>query len=719
MTTPARQLAAHDLGGGRWRVELALESPARPHPSAVSLHPMTGDVTARVESLVIARPSQRERFEVVLAVDAPLRDGARFELRGPQWSAQVELTPSESPLPRHRHAAAPVPASIDYTARDFEALRTMLLAVVDEQFGATLADHPVAQTAALVEQLAYLGDALGYHQDALMTEAYLASARRRISVARHAALLDYPVFEGRGARTWLRFEVSEPLKLPAHTAVLTDAGDTGPRLTADALPRAIADGALVYETLAAVALEPARAPHELAEDRHPHRCLPEGAVTATLAGQCSDLARGTLVLVEPALAGATAGGQVVRLTDVRVGSAQTVVAWAQRDALNAALTSAREPLHLLAGNLVLADHGHTQQPQVLEAPVAGRRYWPALPVPSPAFSAGLHHRDRELSAAESLRAADRPARPAVELWVGRAPHARKWIQRDSLLESGPGDPAFVVELEEDGEARVRFGDATNGLRPPPGAHIETRMRCGTGSAGNVRAGAIAHVVSADERLLGVRNPMPAVGGRDPQSLTSVRIGAPRAFRFTDRAVTAPQYSAAALAVQGVTNATTSIVPSGSGPLACVRVFNGDWSASPARVVERVHAELQRRRPVGVALDVRAATPMPVSVELVIAVRHGWTLAAMSAAIRDVLRAALLGPRRFGFGTGLHRSDLIRLVAAVPGVADVTLARFAWTGAAEDSPAQEHLEPPFGHIIRIADDTVPGHGSISFRLRAAA
>ena len=52
----------------------------------------------------------------------------------------------------------------------------------------------------LVELLAYEGDRLSYLQDAVATEAYLRTARRRISVRRHARLVDYRLHEGCNAR---------------------------------------------------------------------------------------------------------------------------------------------------------------------------------------------------------------------------------------------------------------------------------------------------------------------------------------------------------------------------------------------------------------------------------------------------------------------------------------------------------------------------------------
>ena len=55
----------------------------------------------------------------------------------------------------------------------------------------------------LVELLAYAGDQLSYYQDAVATEAYLGTARRRTSVRRHARLVDYPMHDGANARAWL------------------------------------------------------------------------------------------------------------------------------------------------------------------------------------------------------------------------------------------------------------------------------------------------------------------------------------------------------------------------------------------------------------------------------------------------------------------------------------------------------------------------------------
>ena len=65
----------------------------------------------------------------------------------------------------------------------------------------------------LVEVLAYVGDHLSYYQDAVATEAYLETARKRVSVKRHARLVDYVMHEGCNARAWVCVHTDTNLSL--------------------------------------------------------------------------------------------------------------------------------------------------------------------------------------------------------------------------------------------------------------------------------------------------------------------------------------------------------------------------------------------------------------------------------------------------------------------------------------------------------------------------
>src|SRR5262249_40899911 len=72
---------------------------------------------------------------------------------------------------------------------------------------------------ALVEALAYAADHLSYQQDAAATEAYIGTARSRISLRRHAKLVDYRISEGSNARTWAYLKLDKN-----HDGVVIPAG---------------------------------------------------------------------------------------------------------------------------------------------------------------------------------------------------------------------------------------------------------------------------------------------------------------------------------------------------------------------------------------------------------------------------------------------------------------------------------------------------------------
>src|SRR5215472_4798421 len=92
---------------------------------------------------------------------------------------------------------------IDYLAKDYESFRELILdriALIMPEWTET---HVPDEGITLVELLAYAGDYLSYYQDAVATEAYLGTARQRISVRRHARLVDYQMHEGCNARAWI------------------------------------------------------------------------------------------------------------------------------------------------------------------------------------------------------------------------------------------------------------------------------------------------------------------------------------------------------------------------------------------------------------------------------------------------------------------------------------------------------------------------------------
>ena len=147
---------------------------------------------------------------------------------------------------------------------------------------------------ALVELLAYTGDALSYHQDAVATEAYLGTARRRISLRRHARLLDYRMHSGCNARAWVVLETGDAEGAtidaqpddPAQRVVLLTRGDveTGnPNVPAEAIAEMLAlERPVVFEPLSDLTLRASHDKISFYTWSDAECCLPAGSTRATL-----------------------------------------------------------------------------------------------------------------------------------------------------------------------------------------------------------------------------------------------------------------------------------------------------------------------------------------------------------------------------------------------------------------------------------------------------
>ena len=131
-------------------------------------------------------------------------------------------------------------------------------------------------------------------------------------------------------------------------------------------------------------------------------------------------------------------------------------------------------------------------------------------------------------------------------------HARRastepWTPRRDLLGSDGDATDFVVEIEDDGRARLRFGDDAHGKRPDPGTAFDgdlprrqrrRRQRRRRGDRPRRQ-----HGRRRVQRACATRCRRPAASIRR----TSRRRAAmrPQAFRTQERAVTAADYAAAA------------------------------------------------------------------------------------------------------------------------------------------------------------------------------
>ena len=338
----------------------------------------------------------------------------------------------------------PAPPPINYLAKDYGSFRTLLLDRLHQLLpswqGASEADIGVV----LAELVAYVGDQLSYQQDAVTTEAYLGTARSRISLRRHARLVDYRISEGCNARAFVSVQVSSPILLDrTATRFYTFAPGMPSSLAigAGAETAALDAGVIVFEPLQDAHLFPEHNEMRFYVWGDANCCLPQGATQATLLGNYPNLQIGDILIFKEALGPQTGFPAdadnrhrcAVRLTAVATEDGQgnplvdplfengtgapirsaaqrptpiTEIQWSQDDALpfpvclsstfvdaTGEKTSIAD-VSVVVGNIVVADQGISMPavtlppvpaPTLFRPPSGTARCDPQSPVPFPPF----------------------------------------------------------------------------------------------------------------------------------------------------------------------------------------------------------------------------------------------------------------------------------------------------------------------------------------------
>ncbi len=738
-------------GGERIRgigIEWATNAPVAPAFTAqeAALLAATPDPT-RV--LVVRTKSSGDRSTYRLRLvrspaDDHAPDGFDPVLAEIDFSFKVECPSDFDCRPVHSCAADPSPSpEINYLAKDYGSFRRLLLDRLAQLLPGYRDPNPADLGAVLTELLAYVGDHLSYRQDAATTEAYLGTARSRVSLRRHALLVDYPMHDGCNARAWLQIEAAADVPLPATgTQFLTSCPGLPTRIApgsaeaAEALDRQPE----VFEPMHALAL---RAAHNLlplytwGDERC---CLARGSTRATLRGRFPDLAPGDFLLLEEVLGPATgkpgdadpSHRHVVRLvsaecgtagnplTDPLTGQKITEIAWAEADALPfplclSAVTDEEhgkvylDQVSLARGNVLLADHGRRIAETLPEVPLprlllaaatSGDRCDAEVPQPVPVrFRPRLSAWPLTQSAPSPLttdapaslllRQSPGEAEPQLVLTDPAQP-GQLWQARRSLLGSHGDSTEFVVEIESDGVPQLRFGDDRHGRRPGMGSRLSASYRIGNGSAGNVGAESLRHALSPVAAITGVRNPIPASGGVDAESAESVRRRAPEAFRRQERAVTTDDYAEMTGRHEDIANAAATLRWTGSWHTVFVTPDREGGDVLTDVFARSLQRHLDRYRMAGHDLDFREPLHVPLELALHVCVKPGHFRSDVRRALEELFsnrvlrdgRRGLFHPDHFSFGQSVYLSRIHAAAHAVPGVLSAQATAFRRQGSTD-------------------------------------
>lgn len=616
---------------------------------------------------------------LALAMD-PLFNALPFKFRPGCFN--ISCAPDMPGAPRRDTSQA-----IDYLARDYDSFRHVLMAAMAARVPGWQPTSEADLDQVLIDLIAARGDEIADAHDRVMAERGLGTARKRVSLARHARLVDYHIHQGQQATTPVAVQVAGMTDLPpvgteafavwsgpdwkSREAVIFARFQDRPRWRQRLFPE-LNDLRLYTWSDTVSALEAGATQADL---------TPGGAVTQAAAQDLRDLLRGVTaaqvgapadvqagvdrLLVEEVLNPATGTDngrdihhrQVLRLLpgperaevlqDPVTGDWFCRVRWLPQDALRSRFcfivdcgAAPRTDACLFYGNLV--DMGHGRPRRTLFAP-------PGAPLPATGDSQivathAAHWQPLFRPRGEDPRApdgalAELPRDPSIEPLAYRSTPTGGEVPPQStlvVLVSGFADPwSERIDLIESDGSEEHFIVETDERQASRirfgdgrnGAPLppQTVLTCRYQTGGGVAGNVGCDTLTASNvPVLRVWNPLDVTDGLAPETREDIVRRAPEAYRVHQkRCVTLADYARAAERIEGVAHARARYAWCGSWRAVQVVVDPVGGAAPDPRLVVRLRAALEALRLIGDDVEIRAPAYVPLDVKLVLCAHSGY------------------------------------------------------------------------------------------------
>jgi Baseplate J-like protein len=613
---------------------------------------------------------------------------------------------------------------IDYLARDYDSFRHVLITAMARRVPNWQPTSEADLDQVLIDLIAADGDELADFQDRVMNEAYLATARKRVSLARHARLMDYHIHEGNQASTWLAVKVASDSTIPQEFGVWTHErwSDLGCIIFASVASQKCfsrCNELLVYDwggTVTALEAGSTEADLTLADGMSQAEAdalrdvLLLGDVQHLLIQQELNPETGTVNGRDPTARQIVRllplGGPLLRAESVQDPVPDPVthavrwtvrVRWMAEDRLQRRYcTITRCPGQLVTGvskffgNVLRVTQGRPRV-TIFRAPGSTlgladetqfvardeANYGPLQKQIGPAqvrWGTALMLPKAPLAFRNTAPGGDEPTRSTLQVIVSG--FTDPWQEQSDLIESRGGDEHFIVETDERGISRVRFGDGMNGAALPDDATVTCRYRVGQGEAGNVGSDKLIHFDHSGTAVTEAWNPFDVVDGRAAEPPAEILRRVPEAYRrLQKRAVTLADYAARAEELPGVAHACARYAWTGSWRTVRVAIDPAGTTVLDCDLSRRIADHLDALRLIGEDLEIRLAQYVPLDIKLrLCADPQYWPedLRAeleieFSAGYTPDGRRGFFHPDLWTFGQPLYASQIVGRALRVTGV----------------------------------------------------
>ncbi len=233
---------------------------------------------------------------------------------------------------------------------------------------------------------------------------------------------------------------------------------------------------------------------------------------------------------------------------------------------------------------------------------------------------------------------------------------------DSFLDSGPNDRHFLVLVDDNDRATLRFGNGINGAIP--NGTVQITYKTGGGANGNLDANRLVVLEGAISDEFGnpvqvsVSNLEPASGGTNRQSISSAKLLAPESLRTLTRTVTREDFEINARRLPSVARALMltanedSTIEENSGILFIIP--QGGGLPTPA-LKNAVLQQVTEVYPCTLTFQVSVQNPVykAIDIEARVYLQHGYN----PVAVRDNIRNNLMHMFRISEQDGTPNSSI--------------------------------------------------------------
>jgi hypothetical protein len=304
-----------------------------------------------------------------------------------------------------------------------------------------------------------------------------------------------------------------------------------------------------------------------------------------------------------------------------------------------------------------------------------------------------------------------------------------WTVQPDLLASAPDDTEFVMEVDTDGSATLRFGDGTNGEIPDQGTAFTASYRIGNGTPGNVGANTLVNFaagVLADSMISSCTNPLPAIGGIDPETNVQIRRRAPQAFMTQERAITMPDYVNVVEQNPQIEDAAATPRWTGSWYTVFITAEPNGNAALTKPVLRSLYKKVNAYRLAGEDVYIEPPQYVSLLIELAICVAPGYFQLDVEKALLQALGSGsqpcgspgFFAAQNFILGQPVYLSPIYQAARAVAGVQTVKARIFEPQGQKTKRYIQQGYIPMNAfQVARLANDpSLPSHGRLKLHMQ---